>query len=346
MIVSMVFLCVLSLGCVQTVTEEKTLYIVNLPPSTMLDQLKAGDIDGFIAWEPFNAEAVVSGYGKYLIQSGEVWPNHPCCVLAVSDSYKDDRVIEALVWAHIKATRFINDPANHDRVVEYAMEFTGKDRDVVELAISNIKYVEYPNKTEFRNYYHKLKEGQILKVSLEELGYSDEDAFFNDFLNSSYYEDVVSHLNENPAWMPDKVSPDEVVRIGYLSADLHQLAIYIALKEGYYKEVGLVEGENLIVKPPYVNGVAVMEAFKNKEIDAAYLGGAPATLKRINDMTDIHVVAGVNNEGSAIVVRADSDINTTSDLEGKTIATPGVGTVQDFIVRQVASNEGLTIVLK
>jgi len=136
------------------------------------------------------------------------------------------------------------------------------------------------------------------------------------------------------------------VRIGYLSADLHQLAIYIALKEGYYNEVGLVEGENLIVKPPYVNGVAVMEAFKNKEIDASYLGGAPATLKRINDKTNIHIVAGANNEGSAIVVRADSDIYNTSDLQGKTIATPGVGTVQDFIVRQVASDENLTIVLK
>ena len=226
------------------------------------------------------------------------------------------------------------------------MEFTGKDKNVIELAMSNIKYVEYPNKTEFRNYYHHLKDGQLLKVSLDELGYSDEDSFFEDFLKSSYYEDVVSHLNENPDWIPEKVSPNEKVRIGYLSADLHQLAIYIALKEGYYNEVGLVEGENLIVKPPYVNGVAVMEAFKNKEIDASYLGGAPATLKRINDKTNIHIVAGANNEGSAIVVRADSDIYNTSDLQGKTIATPGVGTVQDFIVRQVASDENLTIVLK
>ena len=107
MLIATILLCVLALGCVQTVTEERPLYIVTLPPSTMLDQLKSGDIDGFIAWEPFNAEAVVSGYGRYLIQSGEVWPNHPCCVLAVSDSYKDDKIIEALVWAHIKATQMI-----------------------------------------------------------------------------------------------------------------------------------------------------------------------------------------------------------------------------------------------
>ncbi|MHC1624763.1 MAG: ABC transporter substrate-binding protein [Methermicoccaceae archaeon] len=337
---------VFSSGCVEETESKTSLYIVTMSPSTMLEELSSGDIDGFIAWEPFPAEAVVSGDARYLVQSGEIWPNHPCCVVAVSKSYTDKDVITALVWAHIKATEFINDPENHDKVVQYAMDFTGKNEEVASLAMQNIKYVEYPNETQFRVYYEKLKEGHLLKNDLSELGYSSEDDFFSDFLNPEYYEQVVNNLKENPEWVPDKVDVGETVRLGYLSADLHQLATYVALKEGYYEDAGLIEGENLIIMPPYVNGPAVMEAFKNGELDVSYLGGAPATLKRINDNTSIQVVAGVNNEGSAIVVPVNSDIKSIDDIGGHTIATPGIGTVQDFIVRDVASNEGLSIVLK
>ena len=98
--------------------------------------------------------------------------------------------------------------------------------------------------------------------------------------------------------------------------------------------------------PPYANGPAVMEAFKNGDIDVSYLGGAPATLKRINDDTTIHVIAGANNIGSAIVVGKDSGIDSIDDLAGKTIAIPGFGTVQDFIVRIVAENAGLEVQLR
>lgn len=345
LIVIMMVVSMAGLGCTEQSTTEKTdqIYVVKLGPSDMKSQLRSGDIDGFIAWEPFNAEAVQAGYGKYLVQSSEVWPNHPCCVLATADSYEDEKAIKALVWAHVKATRWINNPENHDELVNYSMEFTGKDRATIEEALSNINYVEYPSESEFRTYYHKLEEGDITTQSLGDLGYEGEDAFFNDFLVKSYYEEVSQKLDENPNWKPEAVSSN--VRLGYLTADLHEVAVYVAQEEGYYEEVGLTPGENLQLKQ-YSNGPAVMNAFKAGEIDASYLGGAPATLKRINDDTRIHIVAGANNEGSAIVVGADSGINSTEDLAGKTIAIPGFGTVQDFILRQVANNAGLTIQLK
>ncbi|MDN5295410.1 MAG: sulfonate transport system substrate-binding protein, partial [Methanosarcinales archaeon] len=260
--------------------------------------------------------------------------------------YTDERVLTALVWAHIKATEFINDPANHDKVVQYAMEFTGKDRAVAEKALTNIAFVEYPDVEEFRNYYYRLKEGQLLKKTPEQLGYRDESAFFDDFLTDEYYRAVKEKLDANPNWVPEKVSPSETVRVGHLAADLHELAVYVAQKEGYYEQVGLVSGENLFIKGNYANGVAAMEAFRNEEIDVGYLGGAPATLKRINDDVKIRIIAGANNVGSSIMVAASSDIHTPKDLAGKTIATPGVGTVQDFIVRQVAEENGLKVVLK
>ena len=326
--------------------EEKILYVAAMKPADMMAQFESGDIDGFIAWEPYNAEVVVNGNGKYLIQSGEVWNNHPCCVLASSDDFKDETALKALVWAHVQATRFMNDPANEDKTLKYAVEFTNKDEDVVEEAISNIEFTEYPDVEEIRTYYRKLDENEFLKKTLADLDYQSEDEFFSDFLLSTYYDEVAANLTEDPEWKPDPVPNSTVVRIGYLTADLHQVAIYVAQKEGFYEEVGLIPGENLNIMPPYSNGPAVMEAFKNKDIDVSYLGGAPATLKRINDDTPIHVISGANNVGSAIVVGKDSGIDTIEDLAGKTIAIPGFGTVQDFIVRIVAENAGLEVQLR
>ena len=45
-----------------------------------------------------------------------------------------------------------------------------------------------------------------------------------------------------------------------------------------------------------------MDAFGAGDIDMGYLGIAPATTKRLNLSIPIVILAGVNNEGSAIVV--------------------------------------------
>ncbi len=121
--------------------------------------------------------------------------------------------------------------------------------------------------------------------------------------------------------------------------------MFVAQKEGYYEKVGLLPGKNLKLSH-FTNGVAVMEAFMIGEIDAAYLGGAPATLKRWNDDIKIRVIAGSNDEGSALVVRKDSPIQSLKDLQGKTIAIPAVGTVQCFLLKKIADQVGYRLTLK
>ncbi len=333
--IKVVMLILLSLpillsGCIQ---EKKGVEVVKLSPRDMVEQLKLGEIDGFIAWEPFPSEAVVKGYGKILATSHDVWPNHPCCVVAAQKNVNRD-VLIAVVWAHVKATRFINNEKNLEKVIRYAVNFTGKDRKVIEEALKRIKYVEFPDKREFRRYYEDLKANGYLTKNVKELGYESEDQFFKDFLNDSVYNYVSKKLSENESWIPKKVNL--TLRIGYLTADLHQLAFYVALKEGYYRDVGIK-----VVKKEYANGVFEMEGFKHNEIDVGYLGSAPATLKRINDNVKIKIIAGVNNEGSAIVVK--KDINSFEDLKGKKIAIPGYGTVQDFLLRIVAKKYNLKL---
>jgi len=320
-------------------------YLVQTAPPNMLKQLKAREIDGFIAWEPFGAVAVKDGEGKYLFKSPDVWENHPCCVVAVSGNFKDAKTIEAFTWAHVKATRFINDTNNKAKVVKYASEFTGKSPDVVKQALANITYIEYPARDKFQEYYNSLEQGKLLKKSVNDIGFPDSDKFFDDLLQNSVYKDVFDNLAKNMGWIPSPVPNTIKLRVGYLNHDLHQLALYVAEKEGYYAKVGLISGINFETKI-FPNGVAVMEAFKAKDIDMAYLGAAPAILKRINDNIPIEVVAGANNEGSGLVVRSDLAITLVSDLKGKTIAVPGVGTVQYTLLDKALKERGLQPVIK
>ncbi len=325
--------------------QDRLVYVIQTPPPNMLEQLKAGEIDGFIAWEPFNSTAVTNGDGKYLFTSREIWPGHPCCVLAVNGNFKDAQTVTAVTWAHIKAIRFINDPGNREKVLQYASAFTGKDEEVVKRSLEHITYVEYPAKDRFIEYYSSLTEGKLLKNSVETIGYENSDNFFASFLQESVYQKASGELEQDAEWKPANVPAEIKVRLGYLAADLHQLAMFVAEKEGYYEQIGLISGQNLETKV-FPNGVAVMEAFKAGDIDIAYVGGAPATLKRINDNISIEIVAGANNEGSGLVVRSDGEIKSLADLEGRTIAVPGIGTVQYTLLDKALRAEGLRAVIK
>ena len=329
----------------QPKAAEPIVNIVQTAPPNMLKQLKAKEIDGFIAWEPFVTVAVKAGDGKYLFKSPDIWKNHPCCVLAVSKGYKESKTVEAFTWAHVKAIRFINDPQNKDKIIKYAADFTGKDKAVVEEALKNITYVEYPAKDKFEEYYNSLEQDKLLKKSISDIGFANRDKFFAEFLQNSVYKDVSDKLAKDPNWTPTPVAGTSQLRIGYLNQDLHQLAFFVAEKEGYYQKVGLKTGSNFEPKV-FPNGVAVMEAFKAKDVDMAYLGGAPATLKRINDNIPIELIAGANNEGSGLVVRSDVGINSINDLKGKTIAVPGIGTVQYTLLEMALKGKGLRLVIK
>lgn len=331
LIAIMVLAALIAAGCQQEQREEKKIIVVTMSPRDMVEQLRLGEIDAFVAWEPFGSEAVLNGYGDLIATSHDIWPNHPCCVVAATASLDRDVAI-AIVWAHVKATRLINSEENREKVIRYAMEFTGKSRDVVEEALKRIKYVEYPDKDEFIIYYQELKKSDYV-TGIDKLGYGDEKEFLNDFLYEDIYDYVAEKLKENDSWVPDKVS--KKVRIGYLTADLHQLAFYVAMKENYYEQVGLI-----VEAKEFANGVMEMEGFRNGEIDAGYLGGAPATLKRVNDNIPIRIIAGANNEGSTIVARNAKSIE---ELAGKKVAIPGFGTVQDFLLRKYVEKIGMEI---
>ncbi|MHB9093848.1 MAG: ABC transporter substrate-binding protein [Eubacteriales bacterium] len=335
-----------SLSCSTGKTEQKVVYITQIANSeTMLTKLKNHEIDGFLMWEPYSQEAVLKKYGEMLQTSREIWPNHPDCVIAVSDQRVDRSTVQAFLWAHIKATRFINNPSNQQKVIKYAMDFTKKDRAITEAALDNIKWEEFPDEKEFENYYRELTKSPILTKKITDLGYASEHDFFKDFLDRKEYEFIKSKLDKDPNWRPAPVKSEKVIHFGRIVPGIFHLATYVAEKEGFYQEVGLVPGKNLEIQG-YPHGVAIMQKFGSGELDIAYVGVAPATLKRINDGVDVRIIGGVEGQDSGLVVRNDRGIKSVAGLEGKTVAVPAIGNVQYVILEKAIRKAGLKPVVR
>ncbi|MCX9025135.1 MAG: ABC transporter substrate-binding protein [Candidatus Methanoperedens sp.] len=311
---------------------RKSITVVSMTADEMSANLANGTIAGFISWEPYPAKAVDEGYGRYLVNSSDIWENHPSCVLAISDDLKDEDMIRALVWAEIKGARFINNPSNHEKVLEYGENFSGLDKNEVSMAIDNTVYIEYPDVSQVKKAIDIQAKAGTFKNTIESLGYNNTDEFLSSLFIDKYYNEVSKKLKEDPNWTPPAVNGS--LRFGYIEGNIHYLSMYIAQKEGYFEKAGLIPGQN-VQFVAYRNGRAITDAFKHREVDVATLGSTVLLRFRINDKGRIHIVNGVNSGGTSLVVRADSNIRSIDDLNGLKIATPGFGTCQDTLMRKM-----------
>ncbi|MBI2886465.1 MAG: ABC transporter substrate-binding protein [Chloroflexi bacterium] len=82
----------------------------------------------------------------------------------------------------------------------------------------------------------------------------------------------------------------------------------------------------------YPDGNQIMSAFRNGELDIAYVGSVPA-LTSFVQKPNFRVIGGTNLGGTVLVARGDRNINTIADLKGRTVAVPGVGNFQDVMLR-------------
>ncbi len=315
------------IGLYEKSHSGKTIHVVSMTTDEMSAALKDGTISGFISWEPQPAMAVIDGYGRYLVNSKDIWPNHPSCVLVKSEFITDDNMIRALVWAQLKGTRFINDPSNREKVIRYASEFTNIDVQAASLALNDTIYNEFPDKNEMKIGLDIMDKAGAFK---ERPG--DIDEFLSNIILYEYYTDIKKRMDADPDWTPTAVNGS--LRFGFIEGNIHYLAVYVAQEEGYFEKVGLIPGKNLQFLK-FRNGLAITNAFAHREVDIATFGMTPLLRYWINDNGKLHIISGVNSGGTALIVRADSDIRSIDDLNGKTIATSGFGSIQDLIMRKM-----------
>ena len=158
--------------------------IIVLKPPEMIGALQTGQIDAFIAWEPYPAKGGTLGVGRNLATSKTIWPGHPCCVLVSDQAFisAHPKTVKAVVAAHVKATEYIH--RYPDQAVEIGVKYTGMDKETVRRAMDTVTYTPELSIDGEKEYV----------TFLSELGYirlDDPDAFVERFIDPDILREIL-----------------------------------------------------------------------------------------------------------------------------------------------------------
>jgi NitT/TauT family transport system substrate-binding protein len=187
-------------------TEADEVQLPEVGVTLMAASLEAGEIDGFIAWQPFPADAVDRGLGHVLADSTEIWPGHICCVLATMDKFAEDHPEEVTAYlrAHVAATKWMqqaladNTSDEYQLLVDISVDFTGRPEQVVIDALAGMEYgyaLDGTFKTAFTDYVDKLiDQGTLKQENLEKQGYSSAQDLTDNYVDDTFVKDAESSL--------------------------------------------------------------------------------------------------------------------------------------------------------
>jgi nitrate/nitrite transport system substrate-binding protein len=102
------------------IDPDRDVQIRAVPPPEMVANLRADNIDGFLAPDPVNQRAVYDGVGFIHTLSKDIWEGHPCCAFAASREFVTTmpNTYRALLKAIIDATAIARAPQNRKQVAE------------------------------------------------------------------------------------------------------------------------------------------------------------------------------------------------------------------------------------
>src|SRR6186713_1150770 len=102
------------------IDPDQDVQIRAVPPPEMVANMRADNIDGFLAPDPVNQRAVYDGVGFIHTLSKDIWEGHPCCAFAASKEFvtASPNTYAALLKAIIDATAFATKPENRKQIAE------------------------------------------------------------------------------------------------------------------------------------------------------------------------------------------------------------------------------------
>jgi nitrate/nitrite transport system ATP-binding protein len=102
------------------IDPDRDVDLVILPPQTMVDRLRKGQIDGFCVGEPWGSQAVVERIGFVVATDLEIWAGNPEKVLGVREDWQQQNPnsMLALVKALLEACEYCDEPRHRWEVAE------------------------------------------------------------------------------------------------------------------------------------------------------------------------------------------------------------------------------------
>jgi nitrate/nitrite transport system substrate-binding protein len=100
------------------VDPDRDVQIRAVPPPEMVANLRAGNLDGYLAPDPFNQRAVFEDVGFIYMLSKDIWPGHPCCAFAAKREFveKMPNTLKATLFAILEATQYARDRAHRKEI--------------------------------------------------------------------------------------------------------------------------------------------------------------------------------------------------------------------------------------
>ncbi len=357
LLVLLVIVMALIAGCVEEKkTPDQPINLVKMGGQDMIQRLGTGEISGFIYWEPYPSIAITKGYGKPLVYSSDIWKGHPCCVVAYdydwyNKTWNADEILNRMALVQLKAVEYINNAKqagspDHDELINYTLAFGGMtDRAAAEMSLKDVEFVYSPNIPGTKTFIGKIMDFGIFdSAKWNQSGYKNASDYADNLITNKYVDWALKNRENNLSSMTLK--EPAIVRYAYLVNDIHELPFYVGWQKGWHKELGIniTQSEGT----PFQNGAFEMQkGFKTNAVDIGSLGIPPVIIHRINsndftiDDARVGVIAGMNNEGSVIVVAGN--ITSLADLKGKTVGFPGPGTIQHVLFLMAAEKAGVKV---
>jgi nitrate/nitrite transport system substrate-binding protein len=93
---------------------DKDVEIRVVPPPEMVANLKAENVDGYLAPDPFNQRAVYENVGFIFKLTKDIWDGHPCCAFAISQEFtkQNPNTFLALFKSIVDATHYSSNKDN------------------------------------------------------------------------------------------------------------------------------------------------------------------------------------------------------------------------------------------
>ena len=100
------------------IDPDRDVQIRVVPPPEMVANLRADNLDGFLAPDPVNQRAVYDGVGFIHLLSRDLWDGHPCCAFAASKEFitANPNTYGALLRAIVHATAYAQKPENRKEI--------------------------------------------------------------------------------------------------------------------------------------------------------------------------------------------------------------------------------------
>ncbi len=108
-----------------------------MDPGPAISALSAEAVDGVFLPHPAPSIIELKGKGIGIVASGEMWPNHACCCLVVTDQLIQEQpeLVEQIIKTHIKATEYIN--AHPDEAAQIYARKTKANITEIEHSVEN-----------------------------------------------------------------------------------------------------------------------------------------------------------------------------------------------------------------